>query len=210
MHKALKDVINPTVVDESGIDPYVCSRPLMNVESTFLSDSRSKIRVIEVELETIISSVVNFIECITQQPGNNQLRAFEVDRLDARIPEFVELVDRFLLWKEKKLQIITELITFLSLVRTIYEHDYDDISQNEATNIEIQTSDTIRFTFQNNWSSKDSLSGQESNNNIQFTLLNGNFHITRRLNSIQVEKEMLESELKTHVHRYAFLEEEFM
>lgn len=210
LHKVLEDVRKATVVDESATDPYVCSRPLMNVESTSLSDSESKIRVIEVELATAISSVVNFVQCITQQPGNTQFRASEIHRLDARIPEFAELVDRFLLGKAKVVQLITELIAFLSLVRTISAYDYDEISQNEATDFESQTSDTIRFSFRNNWSSKESLSGQESNNSLQFPLPNGNFRIIRKLNSIQVEKTALESELKTHVHRYADLEEAFM
>lgn len=211
LHKVLEDVRNAmAVVDESATDPYVCIRPLMKVESTSLSDSGSKIRVINVELTTAISSVVNFVQCITQHPGNTQFKASEVHRLDAKILEFAELVDRFLLGKAKLVELITELITFLSLVRTISVHDYNEISQNEATDFESQTSDTIRFSFRNNWSSKDSLSGQESSNSLHFPLPNGNFRIIQKLNSIQVEKAALESELKTHVHRYAHLEEELM
>lgn len=101
LQKILKYVRKPIVVDESGTGPCVYSRPLMNVESTFLSYSESKFCVIEIELETVISSVFNFTQCITKQPRNTQLRASEVHRLDAIIPEFVELVDRFLLGKEK-------------------------------------------------------------------------------------------------------------
>lgn len=211
LHKVLEDVRNAmVVVDESATDPYVCIRPLMKVESTSLSDSGSKIRVINVELATAISSVVNFVQCIAQQPGNTQFKASEVHRLDARIPEFAELVDWFLLGKAKIVELITELITFLSLVRTISAHDYDEISQNEATDFESQTSDTIRFSSRNNRSSKDSLSGQESSNSLHFPLQNGNFRIIWKLNSIQVEKAALESELKTHIGRYADLEEELM
>ena len=65
VEKVSEDVTNTTIIDESGIDPYVCSRPLMNVESTSLSDFGSKICVIKVELATAISSIFNFVQCIT-------------------------------------------------------------------------------------------------------------------------------------------------
>ena len=83
---------------------------------------------------------------------------------------------------------------------------FSEIFQNEAMDFGNQLPNLMQSTFLRNLISTDNfirkesaqdLSGQEKANSLRFQLAGGNLYIIRKLNSIQVEKTSLESELKT-------------
>ena len=82
---------------------------------------------------------------------------------------------------------------------------FSEIFQNEATDFGNQLPNLMQSSFLRNSISTDNftrqesaqdLSGEEKANSLHFQLAGGNLYIIRKLNSIQVEKTSLESELK--------------
>ncbi|KAH9297721.1 hypothetical protein KI387_029403, partial [Taxus chinensis] len=219
LHRVLDDIKCAIAVDaETAVDSRVSIRPSVKAESTSFSDTGTRISTIDIEFATAVASAVNFLQCIAQDSGKtSKFKASDVDKLDVRILEFSQLVDHFLHCKANIKELIIELISLLSQFRKMFVYDSSEILQNEATDFDNRSPDLIHSSFLHNWIGTDSLSrqesaqslsGEENTRSLRFPLAGGSFYIIRKLNSIQVEKTSLESELNAQVSKHRDLESE--